>query len=358
MQKSRFSPDGRYVIVPSDDGFIRVFDSAAGYHISDTAISKNRISHLVVGSNELIVVTSGGSKHIDEPEIVGEIFIVNYRTGQAKQGPLPHRAFAPQQNIRKSALQNPELRITTSSDGSRFVSWNSLGFRVWDSSAGQEVGCESANELEITDAILSPSGNRLAVVTSDGRCQIWDTDEILKVGPSLELYGARSGVAMTPIFSPNGRRILVQTDFITAQLWDAIDGSVLNASIRSYGALEQLDMPRFFPSGDFFVSCYLDETNDFDVWDSETGRVHGSTLRHPFVGEIKSVGIDEAQKKIVVCDGTTTVIWNITSTEEFGTKKLLVKGAVDYVRIGENPDRSSGFAITATQEFTTLSGMS
>ena len=127
--------------------------------------------------------------------------------------------------------------LAFSGNGNKIVSGDAFGFRVWNTTNGDElVSIRTKQKVNCHDVKFSPDGQMIAAAT--GELTVWDAVT------GQEVW-SRKGAGGFVAFSPDGKRIAATSDF-TGKLYDSMNGkecislgdnaeSILNIAFSSEG---------------------------------------------------------------------------------------------------------------------------
>ena len=124
------------------------------------------------------------------------------------------------QNVRR-AYGAPRAGNQIQSRRNRLVTFDEIGFKLWDVASGKELAAAAGDYGDGDDIHFSPQGNFLAAITNDG-VTLWSTEtgKVIRVLP---------GVAHSFSFSSNGN-VLVASEFMKqVNLWDVASGKQIVA---------------------------------------------------------------------------------------------------------------------------------
>jgi WD40 repeat protein/serine/threonine protein kinase/tetratricopeptide (TPR) repeat protein len=289
-----FSPDGRIILTPSDDGTAQFWDAATGQHIAPPlkrpggfrcaafspngktiasgsrdgtarlwdAVTRGPIGPPMRHESEVrFVAFSPNGKTLLTGSLDKEARLWDAATGQFI-GLLPHQA-----GISAVAFSPDGKTILTDSlDGT---------VRLWDANPGQPVG--QVLEIPSTDRLaadggLSPEGKVLLSVPREPNyqryVQLWDATTRQPIGTRLPQHGGNLEVW----FSLDGKVLLTTEANQTARLWDAATGAALGPA---WPIPSPIQGARLSPNGKAVLFAGRDQT----VWicDGATGSVRGRT---------------------------------------------------------------------------------
>jgi WD40 repeat protein/tetratricopeptide (TPR) repeat protein len=154
-----------------------------------------------------------------------------------------------------------EGRIAVDRDGTRVASITSDNTcQVWEIASGESSG--PLAHPTITFLAFSPDGRLLLTAGKDGPARLWKVDTGREVCPPL----AHDGEVWHASFSPDGRRVITASKDRSARVWDAGTGErrlVLDHQ-------DSVNHASFTPDGRSVVTITL--RADARVWDAATGK--------------------------------------------------------------------------------------
>lgn len=249
---TEFSQDGTQLFSGSQDGTVKVWNSATGELERSVPLWEN-FSHEVGNAPRESEVWSiafhPDGKQLAAGRFDGKIHLWNWRSG--KQGPIlqGHTTI-----VNKLAFSlDGSLLASSSVDGAIFV-WNvetggqlaqlitqgavqSLAFspngemlayggagmaiRLWDTVTGEELVelSENTNTLSLT---FYPDSYSLAFTSLDGTVRIWDAES-----GSANIFRENAGWIINMAYSPDGRFLATHAWDGKLRLWDAVTASDL-----------------------------------------------------------------------------------------------------------------------------------
>jgi WD40 repeat protein len=245
-----YSPDGRQLAIacgdwnlPDTPGIVEIHDSASGQR-RHRMMGHQRLAWSVAynpGGDWL--ASAGGEKHLP-----GEIILWDPSTGR-ELGRLPE---VPQGLYGLSLHRGGNLLAAGSKSGTirlwdverRKLVWDRQVYKAWVGSTcfspsgttllvtgegevrvkllnprdGDELLSVPGATHQVTSAIFSPDGHRLATASFDGRIQIWDSETGEEV---LSLRHSSLGTLNCLAFSPDGTELASAGTDGVIRIWDA-----------------------------------------------------------------------------------------------------------------------------------------
>lgn len=351
-----FSPDGKYLALPSDDGTLQVLDATSGQKLLSLRGHDGGVSRAVFSPDGRHLISSGRDKQVkiwdsSSGELVrtlcghscsvtcvavspdgrriastagdtqkGEIKVWDSATGQ-EMVPFPPQdrrllsiAFSPDGCRLASTGDVPDDRLDVSAD-----------IKVWDAENGREISKFTYPWSGLNSVTFSPEGRFLA--TAGRTVQVWDT----KTGTSTLTYRVR-GSAVHVAYSPDGESLVSLDADGAVHVWDVTaeqESRVLLAHTTIATAVA------FSPDGLQLASASGDTT--VKLWDVATGKD-----RRVFLGHERGVwGLafrPDGQRLASASRDETLKIWDAATGDEVHT----LRGHSDWVRtVAFSPDGRS-----------------
>lgn len=188
VRLARFSPDGKYIAVATQDTLTEVFDrngQSIGKFYYDAPFSS--------------VAFSPDSKQIIGTTLDGFAIVWNIEN---------------QKQILE--LQNPnddEIGSAAVSPDGQYILTSGENARLWDWQ-GNEIGSYSHNEY-IVSVAFAPGGKFLVTGSLDKTAKIWKLN-----GELLAILEGHTGEVNSAKFSPDGNYVITASDDNTVKLWD------------------------------------------------------------------------------------------------------------------------------------------
>ena len=218
------------------------------------------------------------------------------------------------------AVQREVLRLETESlidcialspDGTRIVSGDRDGLRLWDAQTGEQVGEPTQeNRIVATCLAFSPDGKRIVSGNYD-ELRLWDAQTLAPIGMLMKGHENRvSSVA----YSADGRRIVSGSWDRTLRLWDARTGDQLGAPIG--GHLNKITSVAFSADGNRIVSGSWDRT--LRVWNAKLGDEIETPMTED-AGFVRSVALSPDGSRIVSGGGDNMLLlWDAQTGARIG----------------------------------------
>jgi WD40 repeat protein len=287
-----FSPDGSRLASGSNDGTIKIWDTASG-QVQRTLKGHSREVWRVAFSPDGSRLASGSDD--------GTIQVWDTASGQVQRTLTAH--------------SDKIWRVAFSPDGSRLASGSADGtIKVWDVDRGQEMPklrVNTGQAGEVWSVAFSPDGSRLAAGSADGTIKVWDAAGAQEPRTLKEHSDEVSSMA----FSPDGSRLASGSWDQTVKVWDATTGQVLRTLKGHTG---QVYSVAFSPDGSRLASGSDDQT--IKVWDAASGRELHTLMGHTNL--ITSVAFSPDGSRLASgSDDQTIKVWDAAGAQEPRTLK-------------------------------------
>jgi WD40 repeat protein len=185
--------------------------------------------------------------------------------------------------------------------------------RLWNATTGQPAGVAFSFEDSLSNAVLSPPGNRLATYGKQ-EVRIWAS----RAGVSEAHLVFTNGPIRKVAFDRNGERVVVLIENL-AQIFSAANGNPITPSLPHAAPVMHAEFSR---DGQFLVTATahisnLDE-HVAQVWDARTGQPVGEPLRHRD-GVLFASFSPDGRRIVTASEDFTALIW------ETGTSRQLTR---------------------------------
>jgi WD40 repeat protein/tRNA A-37 threonylcarbamoyl transferase component Bud32 len=291
--KPVFSPDGKHLAFPAEDGAIHIWDTQTLKEYTAFR-AENDIPYLIAYSPDgnLLASTAGdGIVHLWDP-----VRRLRLRSLRGETG--------------------PHVGLTFSADGRRLLTCDKLNrLTTWDPHTGQDPLIVPVNSPTLVRLVVSPDGKRLACGNDDGTVKVWDavTGQLL-----LILRGHRFR-AMGVAFSPDGSLLATGShDGGGVKLWDATTGQLR----RSLPFKASVDVATFSPDGQYLAIASHTPGKGWDKLDTEVCvlSVASSTVVHTLRGHTSLI-MDarfspNGHRLVSASDDKTARVWDVQTGQE------------------------------------------
>jgi WD40 repeat protein len=329
-----FSPDGKRLATSSQDGFVRIWDTATGTEERALRVPDGDLAGCAFNLDGTQIVTGGNMARMWEVS-----------TGRLLwKAPIKARAFCPLWSPNGRWLAGVDaddwLRVRDAADGRELFSRPSTHFHpavtfspdsrlvavhnqhrvgLWELPGGKAYRELSGHEEGITTVAFSPDGRRIATssIYPENQVRLWNAAD----GHEIATMKGHSNEIKTLTFSPDGRRLASGSMDQTVRLWDAVTGDEL-ATIKGHNGY--VNVIAFSPDGKRLISASNDQT--VRMWD--TDRFRPIAVMHGHTGPVLALKYDAAGGVIASAsaDGTTR-LWDADIVARSG----VIRGHEDFI---------------------------
>jgi WD40 repeat protein len=201
-------------------------------------------------------------------------------------------------------------------DGNRLLTSNSMGFHVWDTTAGasiiQPLVCQQGKYEGGLQCIFDKEGHRVLAWDSH-EARVWNALTGAPITPPLRVDAKVNRAA----FSPDGTRIVTahgrggRSDACVC-IWDAQSGQPVHAPIKHAAFVYHV---AFSPDGRRLLTVAGADGEDAHLWECDTWLPIGRGMPHS-VGDRPVFSHDG--KRLLTNRGMTLYLWDVESGEPVG----------------------------------------
>jgi WD40 repeat protein len=299
--RAAFSRDGRRALTIDWDWTARIWDlSKAGAEpITVPEKFSGYINYATFSPDGRRVVTANGTSpwgpfRGGDPEghrlpHYGEARVWDAVTGRPITAPLKHQKFV----YHASFSPDNRLVVTSSEDGTA---------RVWDAAAGQPITPPLRHGDGVECASFSPDGHRIVTACIDGTARVWEAASGKPLTPPMKVGRALYHAS----FSPDGHHVLTAGYDREARLWDAASGQLVSPPVKHGGHLADVS----FASETCRIAVILAQSAR--VWDVVKGEPVTPPLTHD--GSIRDAAFSPDGRRVVTIshDGSARV-WDVNN---------------------------------------------
>ena len=290
--RGSFAPVAGVVASQSWNGSARVWRISSGRPISPFLWQTATPGSCILDPNGRWLLTRGDEPaarfwELREEEDVAVFPELNEKPVDAWVAENPGRMFVAEQNgavsswrtelprTKSAEARHPEktlLHAEPAAQGRRFLTAGPKIAQMWNAETMKPEGQPFRAEKGVADVAPDPSGERIAVVTSEGEVIVHD------VASGAAKVAFKAG-AREVDFSPDGRMLLVMSEK-SAHTWDAATGQPISAPVEQAGGPIKA---KFSPDGRSVVQWSLKQMSGqsrAQVWDSATGRLQSQLQPH------------------------------------------------------------------------------
>ncbi|MCA9073914.1 MAG: PQQ-binding-like beta-propeller repeat protein [Planctomycetaceae bacterium] len=290
-----FTPDGRFVLIGEEHGYVSVWELASGELMLRYKVDLRDIKGLDVSPDgQLVAFTSASRKlflwnwlSLAEPEVIGtgrhwepvrfspdgQQLAVGFVRDAEQAADVYEIAsghlYRALYDVPKGRVSGYELAFTP--DGKRLAVANSIrrqqGFvaavLLWDLESGELQRRFTVPGMHPRHVDISPDGRLIAAVDWDLNVRIWDIETGKEAVPSGEGHSDRVTSLM---YSASSDKLLTSAVDHSARLWDAETGQELIRFEQDQG----VQAPVLSQDGSLLATAAIDDT--IIIWDAQTGK--------------------------------------------------------------------------------------
>jgi WD40 repeat protein len=340
-----WSPDGKRLATASEDGTVRIWDSATGIELSDIRLA-SPVWQAAWSPNGLQLATTNaaGLAQVWDVSSGKEAFTLQGKTLESfdiawsPDGKFLATTGGAEFSIRIWDATPFTLTLSGDQKGIIWTSWSPDGRRIatsaldktaviWDARTGKPLLTFVGHSSDVQDVFWSPDGSRIVTTGWDNLAKVWDAntgDELLTftghVGESIAKFNGVEAL-FGGGWSPDGTRIMTLGGDGSVRVWDARTGEeyLVFQATKDLGA-----SALWSPDGASIASCAAPGV--LQLWDAATGKsifggyVHntadlsfGDAFDGCFLG-----GWSPDGKKILTTSwgGNGATIWNAETGEK------------------------------------------
>lgn len=332
-------PDGQIIAAGTEDGAVRVWDSANAFADSRAVGSRHdgRITSLAMSSNGLIAAggvdgnvtiwSSVARQPMPPIEGDGEIFALAFdpsgqrlAVGRADGTIRLFDIFGPaaaEAQSRRDAHLGGVMSLAFSPDGKLLASGGADNrVRVWTPDSIEPMKEMDGHTATVTDVAFNDDSTRIASGSNDKTVQMWDVASGERIGDPMRGHG---GLVLSVDFAEDGNDIVSGGNEHTMRLWDATAGQPISTPISSKtGPLTDVAIGS---NGREIVSVGVDRT--VRVWNADTGTQIDSMSGHD--GTVTSVALSPTDSTVASASSDGTVrLWRRGTADVSGSNDITV----------------------------------
>jgi WD40 repeat protein len=292
-----WSPDGRFLATGSWGGVLRIWD-ALTYEILRTPPENfARVGAVKFSRDSQLLATAGFDRML---RLWNPASGQESRTWRGHVGIIPGMDFSP-------ASDSPRLASCGGED---------RAVKLWDPRTGREILALRGHTSRCHSAAFSPDGQQLVSAGSDGTIRVWDATPLKPTETQEALTVQHDHEVWSVAFSPDGRLLASGGWDKTARLWDAQTGK----PVRTLDHSELVFRIAFDPEGRrLAVSTFTGERGAIvTLWDILTGQKESVILEEkgmPFFVTFDPTG------RYLLREGPnfTVKVWDLPGQADAGT---------------------------------------
>ncbi|MBN2546963.1 MAG: hypothetical protein JXB50_14270 [Spirochaetes bacterium] len=273
------SPDNKYIVSGSDDGFIKLWNIISGKNEKTFKAHQIKVSFVKVTPDGKYIVSSGFEGSYIYPTI--KLWDIN--TGS---------------EIRKFHGYNGDSSISITPDGKYLISGsgypvdiNNANINLWDINTGEVIRIFKGHRIGVSSVDITPDGNYIISGGFDSTLKLWDlnTGKIIRTFPS--------GIIKQIVITPDGNYIV--SGGSRMKLWNIKTGNIVREfdEYNGHASLVVTSDGKYIISGG--------NNNTIKIWDIVTGKIIKSFEGHRNYNNnsILSIALSIDNKYIVSCNG-------------------------------------------------------
>jgi WD40 repeat protein len=262
INSAKFSPDGKRVVISSDDSFVKIWDVKTGNVIHNLKGHTHMVKDANYSNSGKYIVTNGGS------EMTARIY--DATTGRIIDSLEYHIDYI------TTAIFSPDEKTVLTSSFDKTA-------KIWDIQAGKVIQNFTGHTDRVNFANFSQNGTIIVTTSDDKTAKIWD----VKTGKIIHTLLGHTQPVISASFSFDNKKIVTVSEDNTAKIWDLATGKLLKSLSKkspnnfSYNGKDKIKPTKeedhffnaqnyralFSPDGQTIVTI----TNDVvaNIWNSE-----------------------------------------------------------------------------------------
>lgn len=290
-----FSPDGKMLATISNDLKARLWDLATGQVLREFVGHQDTFNDVRFSPDGHFLLTGS----LDHTARLWDI-----ATGKTL------RVFGGHTTVVQAALFSP--------DGKYVVMNNRDDVEIWSQQTFPGGMVFIGHYQPVRTASFSPDGRQVVTASNDHTARIWDAVS----GQTLMVLQGHIAEVTDAVFSPDGRMVLTGGRDRTARLWDASTGSEIR---RFEGHTDELTKVIFSPDGKYIITTSDDGTAR--VWETQTGKLIVTYTNQSSGQVIRAAFSPDGKTVATTGEDRTARIWDPMT----GKDLMVFKGHTDIV---------------------------
>jgi WD40 repeat protein/predicted Ser/Thr protein kinase len=235
------SSDGRHILSGSDDGTVRLWETATGKELRSLQGHSAPISGVSFSPDDQQALSASRD---------GTMRLWDLRTGKEKH------SFEGHNDIVVGAYFTPDGRQALSSGGDKTL-------RLWDLASSKEVRRFEGHTDCLQFSSFSPDGKRLLSASFDKTIRLWE----IATGKELRVFEGHGDNVRSVAYAPDGHHALSASSDGTVRLWDLDSGKEVR---RLFENNQPVHWVSYSSDGRRALTAHHD--GRIRLWDMESGR--------------------------------------------------------------------------------------
>ena len=292
-----FSPDGQTLASGTENGRIQLWNTATGRLIRALRGTGHAMVNSVAFSPDSEILAAGCDDGLH---------LWNTATGQ------------PVRSTRPASSAGSIDSVAFGPGGRTFVSGGADGIRLWNTANGQPVGAPLSSDAVVFSVAFSPDGRSLVSGNGGGEVRLWHLG-VIEPTRVIPPPVSNRGPVDTVAFSPSGTMLATgdqDTEGADGQirLWNIMTGQPIRTMLDSRD--NPVNTVAFSPDGQTLAS---DDAGRVRLWSTATGEPIRTMPGSP-TGEVTSVAFSPDGKTLAISDASNDGAVQLRST---ATGKLI-----------------------------------
>lgn len=306
INSAKFSPDGRRVVIASDDNIVKIWDVKTGNVVRSLEGHTDPVIDANYSTNGNYIVTNGGN------DMTARIY--NATTGDLIDSLEHHTAYI------TTAIFSPNGQTVLTSSFDKTA-------KIWDIKTRRLINSLVGHTNRVNFATFSPNGAMIITTSDDKTAKIWNA----KSGKLLYSLIGHTKPVISANFSFDNNKVITVSEDHTAKIWDLATGKLLKNlsknTLHNAPVKDSKEDAHFFNS-QYYKGIFASDgqtvvtiTNDdfANIWDSEGKWLFSVDGYNNEKGNpvISSINFSPDGKKLIISSGAS-----ITKIVNLQTRKI------------------------------------
>ena len=255
INSAKFSPDGKRVVIASDDNIVKIWDVKTGNVVYSLEGHTEPVMDANYSTNGNYIVTNGGNDKTSR--------IYNATTGDLIDSLEFHTSY-----LTTAVFSPDEQTVLTASFDKTAI--------MWDIKYGKLINRFVGHTNRINFAAFSPNGATIITTSDDRTAKIWN----VKSGKLLHTLIGHTKPVISANFSFDNTKVITVSEDRTAKIWDLVTGKlVANLSKKAtvFAPLKYAKEDAHLFNSQYYKALFAPDgrtivtiTNDIfaNIWDS------------------------------------------------------------------------------------------